>query len=329
MAVQWLSALYSGLSKALAVESAWPEWLSRPGKQWPLWVPAIRLAAQDQWPSMGAVVQALAEVPAASPRKRQAAYETLLLGNGGPSISFYESQYLNGRLLGPQMWAVESLYRQAGLEVQGAELPDHAAVELEFLAFLAEHEANDAEHSRDWRTVRQWFIKEHAGRWLPGVGRDLSQAADPAWAAIGRMLTVLLSPPRSKNRSKTHGLPAVAEADACSLCGFCVQVCPTQALWIAEDQETTRLQLAPTLCVGCRKCERICDSQALKLNDLNDDVRSASVIGLRKSPRAVCPGCGSTTVSQAEMAAIVDRLGHHPAWLDYCLDCRVLHQCWN
>jgi TorA maturation chaperone TorD/NAD-dependent dihydropyrimidine dehydrogenase PreA subunit len=330
MVVQGLSALYSGLARALAVETAWPEWLCKPGKEWPLWSPAVCLAAQDQWPGMGDVVHALAEVPAASPEKRQAAFEALLFGNGGPPICLYESHYLNGRLLGPEMRAVESLYRQVGLELQGAELPDHAAVELEFLAFLSEHEANDAEHSRDWRLARQRFTKEHAGRWLPSVGRYLSQSADPAWAVIGGMLVVLSSPPRRKGGSTNAcGLPAVARADDCSLCGFCVQVCPTQALWIAEDQETSQLQLAPASCVRCRKCERICDSQALKLNDLNDRGRSAAPIVLRQSPRAVCPGCGSATVSQAELVAIVDRLGHHPAWLDYCLDCRVLHQFWN
>jgi TorA maturation chaperone TorD len=325
--VQRLSLLYEGLSGALAIESAWPEWLCRPGREWPLWLPVTQLAAQDQWPGMDRVVQAMAAVPAASRPRRQAAYETLLSGSDGPPIPLYESQFLGGRLLGPEMRAVESLYRQLGLELQGAELPDHAAVELEFLAWLAEREIDDPEHRADWHRARQRFVKLHAGRWLPEIGKRLSQSPDMAWSTLGGMLQALLRPTRRQNGSRPRevGLPRITSVNDCSLCGFCAQVCPTQAVWIAEDQETTRLYLNPNLCVRCRKCERVCDARAISMDG---DVRP-SVMILRSSSRAICPCCGTATVSRAELDAIASRLGDHPAWLDYCLDCRALYQRWN
>jgi ferredoxin len=218
---------------------------------------------------------------------------------------------------------VSALYRQAGLEINGPELPDHAAIELEFLAFLAEQEIVDSEHEREWWKIRQLFIRRHAGRWLPDLGRKLSRSTDPAWAAVGQLLKAILSPPRRREQIQAQpGLPRIASAEACSLCGFCAQVCPTRALYIDEDSQTTRLLLATGFCVRCRKCERVCEAQTLKL-DSNLEHRPAMIL-LRQSPRAICPGCGTVTFSQAELAAVATRLGQHPAWLDYCLECRAM-----
>ena len=61
-------------------------------------------------------------------------------------------------------------------------------------------------------------------------------------------------------------LPVVARAEACTLCSFCVQVCPTRALRVDEDARETRLVLDPAACTGCGKCVRTCDSRALRMS---------------------------------------------------------------
>jgi TorA maturation chaperone TorD/Fe-S-cluster-containing hydrogenase component 2 len=322
MMTELLGTLYLGLARALAAETIWPDWLCTAGREWPLWLPAARLAADHDWPILSQAVTAMAEVPAASRKKRQAAYEALVGGNGRSPLSLYESQYVNGRLLGSETLAVGNLYRQVGLEIDGAELPDHAAIELEFLSFLAEQEMTDTPNSRDWRTARRLFIKQHAGCWLPDVGRRLATSPDPAWHVIGQLLTAVLSPPKNGRRTQTSGLnlPQIANTDACTLCGFCAQVCPTRALWIDEDTQMTRLRLMTGLCVRCRQCERVCDEEALKMT--GGSMPPTAVV-LRQSPRAICPGCDTATVSQAELTAVAARLGHHPTWLDYCMDCRA------
>ncbi len=318
----WLAALYAGLAEALAADTAVPAWLGRPGREWPVWEAASRLAACHDWPAMSTAVMTLAEVSRASPAKRQSAYEQLRGGNGRAPLMLYESQYVNGRFLGPETFALQALYREVGLEIVGAELPDHAAIELEFLSFLAEQEAEDVGQAQQWYAARRRFLKQHAGRWLPQVGRRLAAVDDPAWSAIGQLLTAVLTKPpkRRMTQPKQTGLPRIANAEACNLCSFCVQVCPTRALRMQEDDQATRLHLQPNLCIHCCKCEQACPENALDL--LDGSIEEASIV-LRESPRAVCPRCSKLTVSQAELAAVAVRLGHHPTWLDYCMDCRA------
>ena len=81
------------------------------------------------------------------------------------------------------MFTVKAEYQKAGLEVDGSELPDHIAVELEFLSFLAKQESKKGEDQpRRWGKTRQMFIKNHAAQWMPAVGRQLASMHDPAWS---------------------------------------------------------------------------------------------------------------------------------------------------
>ncbi len=125
-------------------------------------------------------------------------------------------------------------------------------------------------------------------------------------------------------------LPTLPRAEDCTLCGFCVQVCPVRALAIRESESETLLILDAPACIGCSKCERICDTKALTLHtsysmqpcperSRRDETRN---IALRQSPRAACPACGKPTVSQAELDFVASKLGS-PEWLPLCLDCRA------
>jgi TorA maturation chaperone TorD len=66
---------------------------------------------------------------------------------------------LTGFLQGPSTVAVGDIYRQAGFQISPLvhELPDHLAVELEFMGRLFERE--EASKAKD-------FFAEHLGRWV-------------------------------------------------------------------------------------------------------------------------------------------------------------------
>ena len=317
-----LSTLYGSLAEALADSAgvAVPDWLARPGQEWPLFEPAMGLSEATPSPLLAKAVNDLSDLPEASLHDSLATWKKLLTGNGRSPLAVNESMYRNGRLLGPVMFSVKTEYQAVGLEVEGPELPDHIAVELEFISFLAEQEAKKGRSARLGGNVWIKFIKNHAAHWMPAVGQQLVSANDPVWKALGQLLeAVIILPGTIRSSRHREGFPVIHETNRCSLCGFCVQVCPVQALRIGENAEATTLFLLPDLCIQCRKCEQICGEKALVLEKAGLSIEPAM---LRQSPRVVCPGCNQATVSKAELSAVAKRLGEYPKWLDYCMECR-------
>ena len=103
-----LSKLYGCLAEALAdtAAAAAPEWLAYPGRQWPLFEPANKLAEESPSPAMTEAVKSLADLGEGSFETHEATWKKLLSGNGRPPLALYESMHRNGRLFGPVMFAV-------------------------------------------------------------------------------------------------------------------------------------------------------------------------------------------------------------------------------
>ena len=303
--------LYHALAEALADP---PDWLARPGREWPLFESAVRLTTVSA--AARRAVETLAEVPAESLAARRARYATLFVGTGRHQLWLYESAALSGQLLGPETWAVEKLYHAAGLDTIGAELADHASLELAFLSHLA---------AGGHASIERSFIAQHAGRWLPDVGRAMLRSGDPVYAPIGQLLADWLfeapHPRRAHTQSSCRRVPVILAAAACTLCGFCVQVCPTRALAVHETEDMTALLLSNSMCMGCGKCERVCETHALAIQSSGEVRSSTEWRVLRQSPRARCRGCEQPMVSRAELEFVAGQIGR-PAWLEYCPDCR-------
>jgi len=316
------AALYHHLAAVLAPsgQSGLPAWFTSPGAQWPLFDHASKIAVISPSPAWHNAITLLASVPASSLANRQEQYDALFIGKGAPPIWLYESYHLYGKLPGPSTFSVRSLYQQVGLQITSAELADHASLEISFLAFLLEIQSTDPAQATDWNTAYRLFIKNHAGRWLPAVGRSLAACPYAAWSAIGLLLIAALEdPPKNTLRHSEHlNLPEITGPQACNLCGFCIQACPTRALYILEDDHTTALHLDPQLCIHCSKCVKICHLESLTLTAAPSPHHN---IQLHTSPRASCSLCGAPTVSEAELASVAAKLGN-PDWLSYCLDCR-------
>ncbi len=313
--------LYRALAEALAEPL---DWFGRPGPQWPLFAAAVEAARGDSEPQISHAVIELAEIPSESLRQRRARYEAVFSGGGRPQVWLYESLAREGRLLGsctPILW---SAYAAAGLTVAGSELPDHASVELTFLSHLVEQETRSPTESAQWRKARRLFVSQHAGQWLPQLGDGLARTGDRVYAPIGRLLAAAIRREMHSRRRAFSGadrrLPTIRQAEACNLCSFCVQVCPTRALAIHETDAETVLLLSDQHCVSCARCVHVCPTRALQLE--SEPAKDSQFV-LRQSPRARCPACGQPTVSQAELEAVSTHIGA-PVWLDYCLECRSL-----
>jgi TorA maturation chaperone TorD/NAD-dependent dihydropyrimidine dehydrogenase PreA subunit len=301
------AALYVAFAEVLSDP---PDWMSLPAREWPLFELAVK-----SLPASPAIL-GLSSLSAESNFERRVRYETLF-GNGCPRFWLHESGYLSGRILGGETFAVARFYRVEKLEVNGAELPDHASSELSFLAHLAERGDSQTE---------QAFLDQHALCWLPALGRSLSSCDDPVYASIGQLLVdflegvsaLIVGGPEQKTDS-LH-IPFLSAIESCTLCGFCSQRCSIGAMFIHETESTTSLMLNAAKCNGCGRCISACQDGLLTLVSTSDNNRQLRT--LLGSKRVPCTLCGAPTVSRAEINYMIEKIGH-PVWLDTCLACRV------
>ena len=325
--------MYAALAEALAEPA---EWMTNPGVDWPLFELAMNTIPNS------IALPGLVLIPAEGMPERQKRYNSLF-GNlsansetGQPRFWLYESAFLTGRILGAATFAVARIYSQAGLVVEGSELPDGAAQELSFLAHLAASPARAGVGAGvragflSEPTAEKNFIKSHAGLWLPDLGLALAHGSDPVYAAIGQLLYDFLNSrllPTARQTAvivPSGKLPSLARPSECTLCGFCTQRCPSRALFIQENASHTSLVLNATRCNGCGRCAKVCDAALLEMTQQEDGFSNESSKNhvLRVSERVICKSCGTAMVSRAEMDYVINQIGH-PAWLDYCQSCKV------
>lgn len=296
--------LYALLAESLAEP---PDWMSLPGREWPLFETLAGLASEFE--PADRYLDRLVGIPAEEPRQRQKRY-TAIFASGKPRLWLYESAALTGKILGPGTFEIARLYQAAGLEIVGAELPDHISLELTFLSHLV-------------GSSQEIGFLNHHGAWMIDLGHLLSHAGDKVYAPIGGLLAewleFALASPHLEDEKIGGRVPNLPNPDDCTLCGFCSQVCPTRVLKIVEDKKSTSLVFNASGCVHCSKCEQVCEFHAL--NMIRPQVIDARPKTLRQSPLIQCPTCGHSVVSQAEMDYIVSQIGE-AAWQNLCLDCR-------
>ena len=130
----------------------------------------------------------------------------LFEGPGRPVAVPFESAWTDRAetgvtaLNGPSAARVALRYRQAGLERAAShrELPDHVAVELEFLYELCRREAGawratDDGTARDLRAIADRFLRDHPARWWPAFAeRVILESRHDLYRGLGRILVAHL-----------------------------------------------------------------------------------------------------------------------------------------
>jgi len=105
-------------------------------------------------------------------------YNRLFVGPGAPRVYPYESLYRDSMslVMGPCAGEVLQAYRRNGLAINTAfrDLPDHVAVELEFMARLCCEEARAGLAGRGDLALRlkqdqRSFLDAHLATWLPAM----------------------------------------------------------------------------------------------------------------------------------------------------------------
>jgi len=117
-------------------------------------------------------------------------YTRLFLGPNHIVAKPYGSVWLEGQnaVMGDSTMAVQQLYAQGGFDMREdfREVPDHVAVELEFLYLLIyrENEAwrnAEPEALREKTALRKHFLDEHLGRWIGPFGAAVIAGAQSSY----------------------------------------------------------------------------------------------------------------------------------------------------
>ena len=114
----------------------------------------------------------------------------------------YGSVYLDGgrRVMGDSTLDAQKRYREVGLDISGEieRVPDHIAIELEFMYYLVfkEIEAlgnSDVENAVDCLEKQQGFLEDHLGVWAPKLADAMEENAETEfYRDLGRATRVFV-----------------------------------------------------------------------------------------------------------------------------------------
>jgi TorA maturation chaperone TorD len=123
-------------------------------------------------------------------------YQALFVVPLGRYVTPYEAVYrderavgdevVRGLLMGPSTLAVKALYREAGVEVDLPELPDHVGLELGCMGGLCDAEARarangDGQAAQGARSLQRRLMDEHLLRWAPSLCARVRENAPGAF----------------------------------------------------------------------------------------------------------------------------------------------------
>lgn len=149
------------------------------------------VAAQQLDPDLAAHARKLGEAFAAHDLQTlMVDYTRLFLGPVEVLAKPYEANWLKASKQSEENphLAVLDLYAEGGLEIdeEFRELPDHVAVELEFLYLLvfASNQARktgNAEELAAKQALQERFLSEHLGAWMPAFTAAVAAAAETSF----------------------------------------------------------------------------------------------------------------------------------------------------
>lgn len=134
-----------------------------------------------------------------------------LHGNGSPTIHPYESVYLHGRLMAPEVLAdLKRLHGEAGLRPKaGLSIPpDHLSLELELLAYLLDRKARGGMDG-GWGRLALEHLRTHLLPFAEAFRAHLEAAAPvPFYRAAVRCLTAALAECELRLSARNQGREA-------------------------------------------------------------------------------------------------------------------------
>jgi ferredoxin len=192
-----------------------------------------------------------------------------------------------------------------------------AAIPRQYLYLAAARHGEARAHCSRGEACPLWLAAERWGRGLQRDGRDFVVKAERALLQPGdRWQTRMLA--------AAVGMPVgvVKVAESCTLCGACVNICPTDALSIRGNE----LKLVPALCIACGICAEKCPEKVITV-DAAADSKPYEARAVFRDQLARCHTCGKELPYTKTMARrLAQRLKDASLPYDHvylCEECRL------
>lgn len=119
------------------------------------------------------------------------------------------------------------------------------------------------------------------------------------------------------------------EASRCTLCGACPECCPTGALELRENGDSSRLLFDHARCVACEGCVRVCPEAAVEMERRLELSGFGSTAVLAQDQVARCQRCGAAIAPKSMLRKVQGSLHGTKAMEGqtlgrYCPGCRML-----
>ncbi|ABO08805.1 4Fe-4S binding protein [Pyrobaculum calidifontis] len=200
---------------------------------------------------------------------------------------------------------------------EGVRVKCIAAIPRQYLYLAAARHGEASAHCALGESCPLWPAAERWGRGLAREGKDFVvksevKPLEPGGRWQSRMLAAAVGMPVGN----------VEVLQGCTLCGACVNVCPTDALSLREFE----LRIVPALCIGCGLCAEKCPEGVMRVSESPSPAPYERKTLFRDAP-ARCSSCGkSLPYTEAAARKIAERLKsaglpHDHVYL--CEECRL------
>ena len=156
-------------------------------------------------------------------------------------------------------------------------------------------------------------------------------------AIVGALIDILkLEPKAWEVPSGFKGMPNI-DAEKCTGCGACAQVCPTGAIEMVDEGCERRVWFKYEKCISCALCEEVCPEEAVRLaGERPGATGDRKAIGTSaKMELRRCAACGNIFAPAPQLRRTLNRiLENEKKFLEYqdliaqamdlCKNCRSL-----
>jgi Ni,Fe-hydrogenase III small subunit/NAD-dependent dihydropyrimidine dehydrogenase PreA subunit len=124
------------------------------------------------------------------------------------------------------------------------------------------------------------------------------------------------------------------DSEKCTACGACVNMCPSYAIDLVEEDGKFKIIYHLWKCSFCGTCQQVCPEDAVKLTEdyVIQDAAKEGLVTTGEMERMACATCGKPHITKAQFGAVKARiLGNAPGMgqaeidesLSRCLDCKA------